>query len=515
VTRSLRSRLMIGVAVTTTLVMAASTGVTYSLIRGNLYAEFDELLGSKARTLATMIEQDGERIDLEFKEHLLQEFARSVRPEYYQVWREDGTVLARSRRLVNADLPRIMGSRVTPGFQSIELPDGRRGRSVGMRFLPHVEGERLVSRTSVVQTPEKDSDIEDLDEVDFSDRTYVTLVLAHDTDDLERTLSSIFWLLCGSAAVTVCFIIYVQGWLVSRNLQPMKELAQQINELDEQSLSSRIHVEDTPSELLPVETRLNELIARLEAAFHREKTFTADMAHELRTPLSGIRSTLEVSLSGNRDSKAYCKSMQKCLRICNQTQRVVETLLSLARLESDHEILDRAFIDLEYVLNDCWETFDQRAQDRDLRVRWNCASGVMLNTDPGMFRLLIVNLMDNAVSYTDLGGTIEVSTKLTETACEFRIQNSGCHLSTEEVASVFDRLWRADTSRTETGVHAGLGLALCRRILAVLGETIVVSVTNQHFQAVVTFSRDSVEVIREDEVVEPLSLVSRMPMSSS
>ena len=147
---------------------------------------------------------------------------------------------------------------------------------------------------------------------------------------------------------------------------------------------------ETPLELQPVQTRLNELLVRLQAAFLREKTLTADIAHELRTPLSGIRSTLEVALHRDRDDGEYRESMRNCLEICSQTQRIVETLLTLARLEDGRESVDRSCVDVEHVLLDCWQSFVERANDRALVTIWDCRSGVILNTDSAMFRVRAV-----------------------------------------------------------------------------------------------------------------------------
>ncbi len=487
---SLRSRLMIGIAATTLLVLIASTAIVDSLIRRSLTAEFDQLLGAKARALAAMIEQDGDRVDIEFAEHPLPEFARSVRPEYYEVWRGEGTVLAKSRRLEGADLPQVNGSSGSPGIRRITLPDGRAGRVVGIQFLPRVDRE---PRDPSPWDPANPG-IEDFDAVDDSKQVGVSIAVARDTSDLDKTLARIFGVLCGSGLVTVALIVGVLAWLVTHNLRPVHELALQIGRMDEKSLASRVHVANAPQELAPVVSRLNELIDRLESAFEREKTLTADIAHELRTPLSGIRSTLEVSLSRQRDAEGYRDAMRKCLVICDQIQPVVATLLSLARIEANRENVDSGCVDMELVLQKCWKQFEHRAHERRLNVSWDCEPRVFLNTDPAMFRVVVRNLMDNAVCYADQGGTIRIGAFLTETQYELSVVNSGCVLLEQEAEHVFEPLWRADPARSDTGTHAGLGLALCRRILNVLGGAISASVQRGDFCVLVAFDLKQIEI---------------------
>ena len=496
--RSLRSRLMIGIAVTTLLVLICTTVVVSSLIRQMMYDEFDGLLEAKARALATMIEQEGEAIQVEFAEHQLQEFARRERPEYYQVWKADGSVIARSRRLGDGALPLVLGSRIAPGVQAVTLPDGRPGRAVGVRFLPRVEGERLATAPLVPQTEETD-DLDDQDEVDFASRTSVTLVVARDTLEIDRKLSHLAWLHVGSALTAACLIVGVLAWLVTHSLRPVDDLAGQIGLIDEKSLAGRISVANAPDELQPVISRLNDLIARLNAAFQREKTFTADIAHELRTPLAGIGSTLAVALSRERDNSNYREAMRQTLRICERTQKMVETLLLLTRVEAGRETLDRAFVDVKLVLHDCWQTFAAHAAEKGLSIVWDCPTGLILSTDATMFRVLLTNLFDNSVTYADRCGQIRVECGLNDDSLLLRMANTGCALSEHEAEAVFERFWRADVSRTDTGIHAGLGLALCRRILSVLDGEIGVTIHDGLFDVAVTFDRKFVDVAPQEE----------------
>ncbi|MCA9026204.1 MAG: sensor histidine kinase N-terminal domain-containing protein [Planctomycetaceae bacterium] len=484
--QSLRSRLIIAITATSIVVLSVTTWLLDSQIHSSLYAELDEHLEAKARALALMVEQDGEFLDIEFTEHQLQEYSREDRPEYFQIWANDGTVLARSLSLGDVDLPMILGSTKNPGVASLNLPDGQNGRIAGIRFVPHLEHDRDETSSSTINDEESSA----------FDRAQVTLVVARDTADVDRTLARVGWLLIGSTGLAVLSIISVLAWLVTRSLQPLSQLAAQIEVLDANTLTDRVQLDHAPTELRPVIGHLNELIERLETAFQREKTFSADAAHELRTPLAGIRSTLEVSLSRRRENEEYQTTISKCLAICGQTENIVESLLTLSRLESGREQQELTEIDLVRLLQDCWEPFEEEARERELTVEWDCEENIILYGDRSMLQVVLNNLFDNAVSYTNVKGTIHIASFLTDSAVRLRITNSGCTLSPQDAEQVFERFWRSDPARTQTGQHAGLGLTLSRRMVALMGGTAKAHIEEGNFSITLTFDRRMVNCQR-------------------
>ena len=494
--RSLRTRLLLGIAGTTTVVFVV-TGVTiYSLMRRGLLAEFDGKLATKARALAVMVEQEDDQILVAFQKYRMQEFARTVRPEYYQIWQDSGEVVSRSRRLESGNLPQPAGSLNSPDYQDTVLPDGRPGRAVGIRFLPHVDGETLE-----VPTPgrSEDHDADDVDPFDYSTRTRVTLVVASETSPVDQALAELKWLLAGVFGAAITALLVVLAWIVTRNLNPLRRLAEDIDGRDEQTLSARFEVQNLPLELISVVTRLNGLMTRLDEAFRREKTLTADVAHELRTPLAGLRTTLEVALRRPRENAEYLEAIEDCFEICEDTQRLVETLLSLTRVESGQTVIQCESVDLERLMEKVWKPFQHRADDRELEIEWDFQPGVLLNSDPEKLRVVFSNLMDNAVSYAEPGGTITASTKVSPDGLAIEFASPGCSLSDEQLSHVFQQFWRADSARAATGTHAGLGLSLCRKLVTLLGGTIKVKPQNHRFVVIVQFDQSDVEVLIQTE----------------
>ncbi len=486
---SIRWRLLVGIATTTLIVFSMTAATLFLAIRAMSWNEFDESLAAKARAMATLVKQDGQEFVIPFDPHPMQEFARKIRPEYYQIWDEDGTVLARSRRLAQRNLMQIQGSFAAPRFRSAVLPDERPGRMVGVQFLPTVKGETL----EIEDTAENDDAEDRLDRIDFSKRRRVTLVLAKETEPIDQMLGRLCWMLVAITSTALVISVAILSWIVKRGFIPFHDLSVQIADLDERDLGTRIHLGQVPLEMIPVVSRLNELLARLDESFQRERTFTADIAHELRTPLGGLRAMMEVTLGRHRGGDEYRQVLRDCEEVCVGAQRLVETLLSLVRMDAGGAVLDRSFVEIHDLIERTWSTFQTRAANRDLTVTIDGPRGVLLDTDSEMIRVVLANLCDNAVDYTDLGGYISFTWYLETRGLVMKVATTGCDLNHEQAQRVFDRLWRADSARGDTGFHAGLGLPLCQKVVHALGGTILATVVDGKFIVTIEFGPQFIE----------------------
>jgi len=459
IVKTLRARLLLGTALGTGFVLTASALVLYMIVRAALWAEFDEALGSKARSLATLVEQERDEIDLEFGEHSLPEFKPSGHAEYYQVWTSGGHVLARSSSLGDRDLDPLHGRPDKPAYKTTPLPDGRPGRTVGITFAPRREEDN-----ASWQTPQEPIE--------------VTLVIGRGTFETDQALGRLRLLLVCGCAGAILASVAVLSWLVRRGLKPLGYVAAEIAAIGEASLSSRLEPGDAPGELAPIITRLNALLNRLESAFAREKAITADVAHELRTPLAGLRATLEVSLSKERGATSYREAMAKSLAICKQMQRMAENLLELARADAGQLEVTSDAVDLVALLTDCWTQFADRATERQLEVAWHLPESCHITTDRTKACLVLNNIFDNATTYANTGGHVTIAVHSENNRVNVRVANSGSCIAEAEVGRVFDRFWRGDAARAAkgNGRRYGLGLALCRKLVTFLGGSISASV---------------------------------------
>ena len=499
--RSLRTRLLIGIAVATTCVFAVAMGTLYLQTKQSLLADFDETLAAKSRAMIVLIEETERGVKIEFAEHPMHEFARKIRPEYYQVRDESGETLVRSRRLGTSDLPIGSGMLNAPDVRVLKLPDGRDGRMVCVHFRPNRADDQLP-----YAQPGKSIDDSADDKAPSAAVSRLSLVVAAGTDELESTLFAQASRLVAVSLVAITGLLGILAWFVSRCMQPLTALAGQIGSIDEQSLSTTIDVPGIPAEVQPVVARLNKLMLRLQDAFHRERSFSSNVAHELRTPIAGLRSTLEVALTKHRSADEYRDSIKDCVGICEETQRLVETLLSLTRIESGQETPEYDLIDLPLTLGRSWRAFESRADERRLQVSWNLIDGTILETDSARLRLVFANLFDNAVCYTADAGELRITSTCVDSVLRLTIANSGCQLAPDAAEKVCDRFWRADSARAATGTHAGLGLSLSRQVCDLLELTFNISVENGWFVATIEFAAERVQVADIDAGQEAGSL---------
>jgi len=466
--RSLRTRLILSTMLGTAAVFVAAGALLYALVRDGLVDQFDRALLDKARLLASAMEWEDGEVDLEFDELDMGEFQPADRPAYLELWLADGSVLFRSPSLGSADLERAAGTAEAPGFRRATLPDGRPGRAVGITFTPRIEKKDAKVRTRNDRPGETPPDAVD---------PAVALVLARGTAPIDAVLVQLKTLLVAVGALAVALSAGVLWLVVRRSLRPVDGLANQIGRLGEDDLAARVEAPDAPRELEPVVDRLNDLLRRLEAAFERERRFSADVAHELRTPLAGLRSTMDVALTKPRQGPEYEASLRDCLRITIQVQVMVEHLLALARLDAGQMALCPEPVRLNAVIRDAWQPLAERAEARDLDVAWRLGEEVQIVTDPAILGLVIRNVLENAVVHADKGGSVTLETEARDNDVQVRVANSGSQLSQEQADRAFERFWRGDTARTDAGVHCGLGLPLVKTAAEALGGTVQVRST--------------------------------------
>ncbi len=464
--RSLRNRLVVATLVAMLLILLVAASAIYGMIRRALLAEFDETLLTKARAITSVAEQDDVRFELDLEAVQMPEFEPGERPEYFQIWSSENSVLARSSTLSGQSLE-AGGATKMPSYRYGVLPDGRPGRQV--TFVTPIR----IDHGDDEDEDEEEQDNDDDEQMGADSQVIVTICVARDTLDLDQTLRGLGWLLgsvsLGAALLSVLILIVV----VSFTLKPVGAFAAQISEIDASNVSENDQLTCSIEELDPVVHRLNEFLERLEKAFAREKAFTADVAHELRTPLAGLSAALEVCASRPRDEAAYKEVIQKCLGTTRAMQSMVENLLTLARADAGQLTLQNKPLDLLSFAADCWRPFEEHATKRGLHVQWpDDAQPIDVVTDREKLRLVLSNIFDNAVRHSDQGGTVTVEAAGDPKEAVFEVRNTGCDLPPDAVERVFERFWIHDTARTEGAEHCGLGLPLCRRIVTALGGSI-------------------------------------------
>jgi signal transduction histidine kinase len=457
-TTSLRTRLILGIVAGSVLLLTIFSLTVYMLIRRALVNQFDAALLSTARTLAASIEIDANTIDLEDVQNM-PEFNDPKNPTHYQIWKQGGAVVARSPFLGTDNLVLLETSLNNALFTNLAGRDSPE-RAVGLKFLPRNETGKENSSQSA------------------ANNKILFLTVARGAGGLYDQLSLLRWLLFTASAVVIVLSVLIAVFIVQRGLRPLHSIASEIAAIREDDLATRISTAAIPAEILPIKNRLNDLLSRLEGAFKRERRFTADVAHELRNPLAGIRSTIEVNLTRTRDTAEYRSALSECLEIVESMQKMVNNLLLLARLDARQISFQSEEIRLAELVNFCWRPLSNKAADHKITFENRIDPKIKFETDRQNLAIILSNVLENAVEYADEEGRIRTSARLEEDSVQIEISNTGCQLTTEQAAQVFDCFWRGDSSRKDAGVHCGLGLALVDRISKALGGSITAEVDN-------------------------------------
>jgi two-component system sensor histidine kinase QseC len=458
-TLSIRARLLLWIAGAMTILFMVFAVVVYEALSRSLLDGFDEVLLASARTISGSVERDSTRVKFEMDEREAPEFYRSLEPDCFQLWLENGENLAGSPLVKTRGLERFAGLPDAPVFRPVRLPDGREGRAVGLLF-----------------TPKADEEAKDVIPVQK-----VTLVVARGTASLDATIGLIRWLLAITTGSTLVLALLLGAIAVRRGLRPLDALAARIAAVRQDDLSARVPAAQMPAEMVPVVAKLNDLLRRLEEAFRRERAFTADAAHELRTPLAGLRCTLEVASSHPRTGDDYREAITECLDVVRHMQGVVETLLALSRFESGQTTLRPEAADVRELIETGWRPLAAKAALRGITFDTHGLTYLTCMVDREVSEMIVAALLSNAAEYTNDRGHIEIAGRNTGEAVELTIANTGCSLSEADAQHVFDRFWRGDPSRTGTGIHCGLGLALVERAARTLGGSVSARIADETF----------------------------------
>ena len=306
----------------------------------------------------------------------------------------------------------------------------------------------------------------------------LTMIIGIDAASVTNDLERLALALAALWIVTSALGIGVAVWLQRTVLVPVARISHDIGGLGPDELHARLRTIEVPREMQIIPLRLNDLLGRLEAAFLREKATIANIAHELRTPVAGLRMTLELALAA-KPSVTEQKTLATCLRITLSMQAMITNLLTLARLEANPLLPTSDETAVEEITRACWSNLDARATERGLHIHWEISANVALvRAAPEQVHMIVGNLLDNAVSYCPPAGNITVSSENRSAHVALIVRNP-TDGTLKKCTDVFLPFWRGDASRTGD-LHCGLGLALVQRLVSALGGSVHAQLDDQH-----------------------------------
>lgn len=444
--KSIRRQLTFGLLLGFAVLVGIGSAAVYFSTRAVLLAEFDTALQSVATTLMELTRQE-RAVQFQFPPNFAPASPQAGGIHHFEFWLADGTLLRRSASLGSSDLPRGFSAREKPQFSELTLPDGRPGRAVGVQFTPIRERLKKPGNPPPI--------------------LQVGLVVARDRNALDHTLRVLLGSLALGGTVMIGFVVVLVWLVIRKGLTPLTAVADHAAAINASSLQLRFPSDKLPAELLPIAGRLNDLLSRLEESFSRERRFSADVAHELRTPIAELRSLAEVALKWPDEPKVAARAFADTLEIARQMEAIATDLLALARCEAGRQPVVPEPIAVAKLIETIWTPLAKCAAEKKLAVTFDIPAALELTTDCTMFRSILANLLDNAVAYTPESGHIRLDAAAPGGVFKLCLRNTAGNLAPDDLPRLFQRFWRADAARSDSH-HSGLGLALtaafCQRL---------------------------------------------------
>ncbi len=447
--RSLAFRLSAGYALAGFALVSLAAASLYLMLVAGLERSTDEFLADKLHVLRTMLRERPDDLDALREEIELESAARRYEHFYIRLLDEHGSPLLTTPDMAEElDLAQFAGETQSTPERTIPVK-GTHGQSFRIATAQAQVGQTQAGAANV-----------------RSD----TIQIAIDVSQQEQLLARFrlwFWsiLLATSAVFPV-----VGYFLARRGTRPVEEIAATARRISSTNLQERIDAEGYPLELASLAGTFNKMLDRLQESFERISRFSADIAHDLRTPVNNIRGEAEVALARARTVDEYREVLESSLEEAVRLSDLIGDLLFLARTESPLVHLRWERVDVTGLLEGLREYYEASAQEAGISLRTRPgAEPVFAELDRMLMQRAVDNLISNAVAHTPRGGSVEMSARIEGASVCIDVADTGVGIPAEALPRVFDRFFRVDPSRSQASGGTGLGLAIVQGIVSLHG----------------------------------------------
>ncbi len=401
------------------------------VLRHDLYSVADDALTAQIEDVTHFLKsQKKKNMTLpKLREEASEEYVLEHSGDFLQIYDGDGNSIYRAPALEqNGFVPVVPVVAKSPSFQNVWL-GGKPFRFVTQR-------------------------------IEVNGRFY-TVLTGVPTDQIIATLSLFRRYLLMLAPLLLLAAASGGYWLSRKALSPVDAITRTARSIGGSNLGDRLEKLGTGDELQRLSDTLNEMLARIEGAFLRVTQFTADASHELRTPISLIRTEAEIALRKSRGNEEYREALRHVLLEAERTSTLVEELLTIARADSGRENLQLTLLDLRSTIGETAKEWRQLVESRNLQLTQaipDCDLPVL--ADRMSLQRLLAILLDNAVKYTPSPGVVELRLERRDDKAVITVRDSGIGIAEQDQARIFERFYRADKARSRALGGAGIGLAI-------------------------------------------------------
>ena len=343
----------------------------------------------------------------------------------------------------------LSGTPKDGAFEPSEIPFPQGNQRDGVRRIHLKDGRQLLTQAMTFTTP---------------DGSHFLVESGTPYQQIQIVLHGLLLTLAIYTPFIVSLAIAGGYWLMRRSLQPVDEITERAEGITSSNLSERLPTIRTGDELERLSTALNRMIGRLDDAFQHINRFSGDASHELRTPLTILQLELEGIVHNYPLSESLENQIGSALEETHRMSRIVESLLTISRLDAGEVKLDRLPLDLSELITRTAGEMNVLAQEKSIALCTSVEAGISLDGDRTHLQQVIVNLIDNAIKYTQVGGTIHVSLYLEGGKIIVEVSDNGAGIPSQALPHVFERFYRADKARSRASGGAGLGLSIVKAI---------------------------------------------------
>ena len=440
--RSIATQLILLFTLAAALLLACGLGVFYSIVVRHAFAEDNAVLADKIFAVGTDLRENGPEV---FAEELRANRAGGHTPYWIRMLDAKGRTLAE-----------------TPGMDRL-IP--------GQIFSTAGEPREALRNRHDYRTAAKLFSLVAFNE--YSNGQAYTLQVAQDRSSDEQVEKNFALLFIVVLAVGVLASALIAIIVTQRGLRPLREMTQSLGRIGPDHLKEHIGSAGWPRELQPLTIAFDEMLQRLDDSFTRLSQFSADLAHELRTPIANMLGEAQVALTRDRTAAEYRETIESSVAECERLSRIVDNLLFVARVDAAREPIARKQFDARAAIEKIAAFYQTVADDHHVTI--SCSGDGQIYADPDLFERAVGNLLDNALRFTAEHGSIRIAVSKHNNDFEVAVSDTGCGIAPEHLPRVFDRFYRAESSRSSDG--AGLGLALVKSIVDLHGGSATIEST--------------------------------------